>query len=171
MGKSAGKKMVILGIPWVSLLTETHRCGNTLSTQATLANAESECSFKCPGNATEHCGAGSRLNLFMNANIVLPSAPAPKQTVGDYAYKGCYTDNSSHGRALPYLSASDTMTIELCATYAKAKGYKYFGVEYGKPPDSTKAPTMAHIHRPRMLGRKYAERVLCCQRCFLFNAV
>lgn len=43
-----------------------------------------------------------------------------------------WTDNDTHGRSLPSLNASDAMTIEYCAAYAKSKGYKYFGVEYGR---------------------------------------
>ncbi|OWP05583.1 hypothetical protein B2J93_459 [Marssonina coronariae] len=45
-------------------------CGNTLNLAgnagATPARnvSDSQCSFKCPGNATEFCGAGSRLNLY-----------------------------------------------------------------------------------------------------------
>lgn len=103
------------------------RCGNTLSAQATVANAESECSFKCPGNATENCGAGSRLSLFMNANVVPPSGPAAKQAVGDYTYQGCFTDAGAK-RALSKVYTDSAMTVEKCVSYCE--GSVYLGVEY-----------------------------------------
>ncbi|KAF4635933.1 hypothetical protein G7Y89_g2164 [Cudoniella acicularis] len=45
-------------------------CGNTLNVAGNLgatpsANvSDSQCNFLCPGNSTEYCGAGSRLNLY-----------------------------------------------------------------------------------------------------------
>ncbi|KUJ22208.1 uncharacterized protein LY89DRAFT_729673 [Mollisia scopiformis] len=38
-------------------------CGNTLASSSTLA-ALSDCSFICPGNSYEYCGAGNRLELY-----------------------------------------------------------------------------------------------------------
>lgn len=40
-------------------------CGNTLNTAPGFKNTtDSDCSFTCPGNSTEFCGAGNRLNLY-----------------------------------------------------------------------------------------------------------
>lgn len=40
-------------------------CGNTLNTAPGFMNTtDSDCSFTCPGNSTEFCGAGNRLNLY-----------------------------------------------------------------------------------------------------------
>ncbi|EON97661.1 putative wsc domain-containing protein [Phaeoacremonium minimum UCRPA7] len=88
-------------------------CGSALSAQATVANAESECSFKCPGNATEYCGAGNRLSLFKNANVITASGPAAKEVVGDYTYQGCYTDAGAK-RALSKVYTDSAMTVEKC---------------------------------------------------------
>lgn len=53
-----------------------------------------------------------------------------KQTVGAYAFQGCYTEATT-GRALSLGAFYDytTMTIEECA--ASCAGYPYFGIEYG----------------------------------------
>ncbi|KAF4813178.1 WSC domain-containing protein 2 [Colletotrichum siamense] len=46
-------------------------CGNSLnyggSGGTTMAAnvSSSDCSFKCPGNSTQFCGAGVRLNLYI----------------------------------------------------------------------------------------------------------
>jgi hypothetical protein len=40
-------------------------CGNTLNTGgANLNVSDSGCSFTCPGNSSEYCGAGTHLNLY-----------------------------------------------------------------------------------------------------------
>ena len=45
-------------------------CGNTLNVAGNSGSTpsknvtDSQCSFTCPGNSTEYCGAGSKLNLY-----------------------------------------------------------------------------------------------------------
>ncbi|KAH8902429.1 WSC-domain-containing protein, partial [Coniochaeta sp. PMI_546] len=39
-------------------------CGNKLNAGSVLAINQNDCSTKCPGNSTQYCGAGSRLNLY-----------------------------------------------------------------------------------------------------------
>jgi hypothetical protein len=38
-------------------------CGNSFA-NPTSAAAESDCSFLCPGNSNEFCGAGNRLTMY-----------------------------------------------------------------------------------------------------------
>jgi WSC domain len=58
-------------------------CGNTLGTGSLKATNQADCSFTCPGNGNEYCGAGSRLQLYSyNATSTSPtsvssSAPSP----------------------------------------------------------------------------------------------
>lgn len=46
-------------------------CGNTLTlggegeTKAAANVTGTECSFTCPGNSTEYCGAGVRMSLYI----------------------------------------------------------------------------------------------------------
>ncbi|KAL8708971.1 MAG: hypothetical protein Q9220_006179 [cf. Caloplaca sp. 1 TL-2023] len=49
-------------------------CGNTLASTSVQAPAESQCNFKCPGDATELCGAGNRLTLYTRNPAVKPQA-------------------------------------------------------------------------------------------------
>jgi hypothetical protein len=82
----------------------------------------------CAGNATEICGAGDRLSLYWSGVFVPPPSNAP--TVGNYSYDSCRTEGSA-GRALMGRAiASDSMTIETCATFCA--GYTYFGTEFGR---------------------------------------
>lgn len=65
---------------------------------------------------------------------------APRQSTGvnatailPFKYRGCYTDNSTGGRALQYQFPDDTtLTIESCVQECSAKGYTIAGMEYGK---------------------------------------
>lgn len=93
-------------------------CGDSLNSGSVKA-PESDCSFPCPGNETETCGAGNRLDVYRKT-----SAP------GDLTYtaKGCYTDNPNSRALAAASSVNNDMTIEVCS--ATCEAYAYFGVEY-----------------------------------------
>jgi len=111
-------------------------CGDALNIGSTSA-PEGECSFQCPGDATELCGAGNRLNVYskMAPTITsdLPtsapsSSPTSTPSSASYSALGCYTE-ATQGRALAALMyGDDALTVELCAK--KCAGYSMFGVEY-----------------------------------------
>ncbi|KAL8830298.1 MAG: hypothetical protein Q9191_001507 [Dirinaria sp. TL-2023a] len=93
-------------------------CGDSLNSGSVMA-PESDCSFPCPGNATETCGAGNRLDVYRKTD-------AP----GDLTYtaKGCYTDDPNNRALAATSSVNDAMTVEVCS--ATCEAYAYFGVEY-----------------------------------------
>ncbi|KAK3989078.1 WSC domain-containing protein [Cladorrhinum sp. PSN332] len=97
-------------------------CGNTINTGSVPAPAE-DCSFTCPGDPTQDCGAGNRLNLYTR------SAPPPSFT--SYGYRGCFSEPTG-ARALPnlYQRSATNMTIQGCAAFCSAGGYTLFGLEY-----------------------------------------
>jgi hypothetical protein len=100
----------------------------------------------CADNGTEYCGAGSRLNVYQRGNGTIPGpttttsgttttptatgGPQIKQTIGNWAFQGCWTE-ATNGRALASTTfANDSMTLESCASFCT--GFKMFGVEYGR---------------------------------------
>ncbi|CAG8958428.1 hypothetical protein HYFRA_00011105 [Hymenoscyphus fraxineus] len=102
-------------------------CGNTIAASATQATA-GDCNMPCAGNSTETCGGGNRVNVYWSGKVI--AAPGNKPAVGGYNFSSCRTEPTV-GRALGgATTASDTMTIEACATFCR--GYTYFGVEYGR---------------------------------------
>ncbi|CZR61363.1 uncharacterized protein PAC_11259 [Phialocephala subalpina] len=130
-------------------------CGNTLASTSVPA-AASSCSMTCSGNATEYCGSGGYLNLYVKNGTYVPpvsstttststsgtatgtgttvtptaTGPSVKQVVGSYVSQGCWTEATT-GRALSSTTyANDAMTLESCASFCS--GYKMFGVEYGR---------------------------------------
>lgn len=109
-----------------------HRCGSKLSAAATLAADDTECSFACPGNDFQKCGAGNRLSVYKNENIVTPAGPSAKAKAGSYVSAGCYSDLVQGQRALSRTRADDAMTPDMCATFCA--GSAWMGVEYGKQP-------------------------------------
>ncbi|KAL8924412.1 MAG: hypothetical protein Q9208_004020, partial [Pyrenodesmia sp. 3 TL-2023] len=99
-------------------------CGNTLNAGSVPAPPE-QCSFKCPGNPDQKCGAGQRLNVYervVTAPVVTNPAPST------YSAEGCYTEATT-GRALSGKSFYDNaMTTAKCAS--ACAGFDLFGLEY-----------------------------------------
>ncbi|KAK3325520.1 hypothetical protein B0H66DRAFT_548554 [Apodospora peruviana] len=103
-------------------------CGNSLHATSTNVSL-SECNMPCNGNPLEYCGAGNRLELYVNDAVVAPAAPSHPPTItGGWTFSACRTE-ATGARALSAQSyAAGTMTLESCAAYCV--GYTYFGVEY-----------------------------------------
>lgn len=129
-------------------------CGNALANSAALF-PDSQCSIVCPGNSSETCGAGSRMNLYVNSGVKIPtssssvlsatpistssassssatsssSQPTIPATVGSYTYAECHSDSPTIRTLQDEFVGSPDMTIEHCM--GNCTGYQYFGVEYG----------------------------------------
>ncbi|KAL8699377.1 MAG: hypothetical protein Q9201_006035 [Fulgogasparrea decipioides] len=65
-------------------------CGDALAPSSAQATAESQCNKKCPGDATEICGAGNRLTLYTKK-----SAPQAKFAAFGAASADTSTTSSS----------------------------------------------------------------------------
>ncbi|KAI0971078.1 WSC domain-containing protein [Xylaria arbuscula] len=103
-------------------------CGETVST-ALLP--EDQCSFPCSGNSSETCGGDTQINVWMDPTF----PPLPDQTdISEYVPVGCWTDDSSDGRALFYRQDSldsSALTNEGCLESCLAGGFPFAGTEYG----------------------------------------
>ncbi|GAA6030838.1 hypothetical protein JCM8097_008901 [Rhodosporidiobolus ruineniae] len=63
--------------------------------------------------------------------VVARAAASIPQTVGDYTYKGCYSDLVAGGaRVLSLSLPNGAHTVEGCVAAAKAGGYSLAGIEY-----------------------------------------
>ena len=121
-------------------------CGNTISGGSAMVAGSTPgatgCDMVCSGNASEYCGGSNRINIYVEASStstassVTPTSTGPVhvQTVGDYAYQGCWNDiaQTTNTRTLSGASFVNPsgMTVELCAT--ECAGYAWMGVEYGQ---------------------------------------
>lgn len=100
-------------------------CGNSLS-EGSKKVPEIGCSFSCPGDATQSCGAGNHLTTYAVTGTTTPHTDTP----ATYKSIGCYTEATT-GRALAGgLLADDSMTIAKCS--AKCTGFAMFGLEYSR---------------------------------------
>jgi hypothetical protein len=100
-------------------------CSNTIN-EGSVQTELSDCSFACPGNPTENCGAGNRLDMYTRAADIAPTTTSAVV----YSYQGCYSEPSS-GRALASLqTGGQDMTVEKCAAFCGDAGYSLFGLEY-----------------------------------------
>lgn len=96
-------------------------CGNSFS-EGSVETQLSDCSFTCPGDTNQNCGAGNRLDIYTRKVDPVLST--------EYKAKGCHAEPSS-GRSLAAEStSSDDMTTAKCASFCGGKGYKLFGLEY-----------------------------------------
>ncbi|KAL1858945.1 hypothetical protein VTK73DRAFT_7729 [Phialemonium thermophilum] len=94
------------------------------------AAPETACTFPCPGDASETCGAGGHLSMYHNSHICSPRQPP---VVAPYVSFHCVTELEHAPRALDEASlADDAMTLETCADFCRRGGYDFFGAEYGR---------------------------------------
>ncbi|KAI0816540.1 WSC domain-containing protein [Xylaria sp. FL0064] len=103
-------------------------CGETVST-ALLP--EDQCSFPCTGNSSETCGGDTQVNIWMDPTF----PPIEDQTnISEYVPVGCWTDDSSEGKALFYRQDnldSSALTTEQCLQSCLSGGFPFAGTEYG----------------------------------------
>ena len=98
-------------------------CGNERDA-GSLTAPDADCSFACPGDASETCGAGSRIEIYTNNGYTPPTPPAAPAGA---PYLGCFVDSAE--RALPDRIVSEAdMTAAKCA--ANCDGYAYFGTQW-----------------------------------------
>ncbi|KAK4237144.1 glyoxal oxidase [Achaetomium macrosporum] len=102
-------------------------CGSTPAS-GTQKLADSDCNMACSGDATQPCGAGSKLSLFHTTDVL---GPQVNPGVNDYVHMGCYAEGTT-GRALTYgVGGIDGMTVAKCTAACRAANYILAGVEYG----------------------------------------
>ena len=102
--------------------------------------SQGDCGFVCPGDKSEYCGAGNRLELYKLPNIATaspsstttPTLPTIIPNSGPYNYLGCYTEPSSVRALSAAMYANDSLTISTCIDFCGKKPYKYAGAEYGR---------------------------------------
>jgi hypothetical protein len=106
-------------------------CGNSIgpdSEEAPLA----ECDMACGGDATQFCGAGSRIELYSTTATVSTPSPtatlAREPTVGVYSHLGCWKEGVGARALDAKATASPDMTLEMCGDFCS--DYTYFGAEY-----------------------------------------
>lgn len=101
-------------------------CGQTVNGPAV---AESECSYPCKGNSSEVCGGNNIFSVYQDPTFL----PVEDVTIEDYAPLGCWTDDSSYGRALTYRQNQvdgATLTTEKCLQACRDGGFPFAGTEF-----------------------------------------
>ncbi|KAL8717991.1 MAG: hypothetical protein Q9181_008250 [Wetmoreana brouardii] len=86
-------------------------CGNTLAASSAQATAETQCNKKCPGDATEICGAGNRLTLYTKK-----AATQAKFAAFNAAYVDASTTSSSSPSSTSEASTSSSSSATTFST-------------------------------------------------------
>lgn len=98
---------------------------------------DADCSFNCPGNSAEKCGAGNRLSTYVRNSTSSPSstptAPPPLVLPANWTSQGCWVDGA-FGRILTghQFDDNEDLTIESCIASCSAQGFSVAGVEYAE---------------------------------------
>ena len=102
-------------------------CGSYLASSSSSAPL-SDCNMVCSGAPSEYCGAGNRLELYMDPNFV-GGPPQQPAAAGSFTWLGCQTEVDGARTLSGNTTTSDDMTNEVCAAFCGS--YEYFGTEYG----------------------------------------
>jgi hypothetical protein len=118
-----------------------------------LAPNQADCSFTCPGNPYEYCGAGNRLEMYqLNGTLYTSSSSSATATAtgtsststssvviatptttgipAGWTYQGCYIDGVN-GRILnDQLPDNQALTVQSCIAGCATAGYTIAGMEY-----------------------------------------
>jgi hypothetical protein len=119
----------------VLILTKTGYCGNIINA-GSVKTTLTDCSFICPGNPYEYCGAGGRLEMYeLTSDIGTTPLPYTDETANGFAFVGCAPEasNADDGPARTLtgaLLADDAMTDGECVAFCASEGYTYAGTEY-----------------------------------------
>ena len=121
---------------------------NAGSVQAALT----DCSFVCPGNQYEYCGAGNRLELYLrngtaltgtttsasgtsttttsSASVSVSTPPSQTGFPAGWTYQGCWVDGLN-GRILTNQQPDNqALTQQSCVEACAAAGYTIAGMEW-----------------------------------------
>ncbi|KAI9716656.1 MAG: hypothetical protein M1812_005194 [Candelaria pacifica] len=93
-------------------------CGNTLGAGSASVANQADCNFLCPGNATEYCGAGNRLEMYKkvavtpNVLFALDSNSTNTTTSSSSLPSSTVAFNTSTSLSVPSATvASNTSTV------------------------------------------------------------
>ncbi|PCD38152.1 hypothetical protein AU210_006635 [Fusarium oxysporum f. sp. radicis-cucumerinum] len=112
-------------------------CGSTVGG---IQLPDSQCNYPCTGDKTETCGSDNAFSIWQdptfkltNLGGVVTQLQGTVQSIAGYKPNGCYTDNSSKGRALTWPMDIDgsQMTPTSCLTACADQGFPFAGLEYG----------------------------------------
>jgi len=101
-------------------------CGNKFGKYGKAKN----CNMKCSGNKKKNCGgtwANSVFEINKSSTPVIPVKPEQAR----FSYKGCYKDTSKRDLNKMVYS-TNANNSSMCYKSCNKKGYKYFGLQYGK---------------------------------------
>ena len=129
-------------------------CGNSFAAGSVIAaggndTTENGCNMLCPGDLTEYCGGGNRLNVYQvisgstasstplattsSSSLYASSTPSPTtipMSSGNYTFIGCYSE-ATNARALTGANNPSSKSVDNCAAFCASNGAtRYFGVEY-----------------------------------------
>ena len=100
-------------------------CGQTVNGPQV---EEDQCNLPCSGDSSEKCGGDNSFSIYTDPTF------RPIDDTPDYAKLGCWTDDSSLGRALVFRQDqldSATLTSTKCLDACHKGGFPFAGTQFG----------------------------------------
>jgi hypothetical protein len=105
---------------------------STSSTKLSSSTQVSRASSQLSTTSSQLATTSSKSSTTTTSGTTSSASPTGT-LIGGYGYVGCQTDAGANARTLSSTSFTDTaMTVETCSSFCGARGYTYFGVEYGR---------------------------------------
>ena len=147
-------------------------CGNALQAGSVVA-ADSDCSFTCPGNAYEYCGAGNRLDLYKVGTATVSSSSATGSSSSATGSTGMTSIPAT-------TTSSSSISVGSSAATGLPSGWAYYGcyvdgtngrILQNQQPDNTAGNTNeACVSTCASAGYTIAGTEYAVQ-CFCGNAI
>jgi hypothetical protein len=90
-------------------------CGNVINTGSALATL-SDCSFICPGNAYEYCGAGNRLEMYELTSLVSSSSVVQSTSSKSSSSSTLQSTSTTKSSSSSAVSSSSTSSVRQTTT-------------------------------------------------------
>jgi hypothetical protein len=90
-------------------------CGNVINTGSVLATL-SDCSFICPGNAYEYCGAGNRLEMYELTSLVSSSSVVQSTSSKTSSSSTLQSTSTSKSSSSSLVTSSSTTKVSTTST-------------------------------------------------------
>lgn len=104
-------------------------CGASYNPALATPATPTECNVPCAGDPSQICGSNNRIQIYTRSPPAVPFLP-PGWSLADPT-NPCAVDSNARALADPVVTTLNNNTAAVCASYCRARGYNFAGVEYG----------------------------------------
>jgi hypothetical protein len=151
-------------------------CGNALGAGSTKAPNQADCSFTCPGDGNEYCGAGNRLQLYAY-NVTSTSSTSVSSSSASSSALSVSTSGSATGVTSTSSSIAPSLTgptivpsaglYNYMGCFTEGANTRAFGAASYPSDSNTIAQCAAACSAYKYFGTEYGREVITPRQCFV----